>query len=170
MENWHRGEEDTNFLFSLFIEYFIKYIDLINKKGIKVKFIGEIYLLSQQIQDHITDAEKKTANNTKMILNIAISYGGRYEIISAIKKMILQKIDPSKIDCDLLGSYLYTAGIPDPDLIIRTGGQKRLSNFFLWQSAYSELYFCDILWPDFSNENLLEAIENYYGRVRKYGK
>lgn len=168
MENWSRN--DTNFLFDIFLEYFIKYIDLINKKQIRVRFIGEIYLLSQQIQKYIAEAENKTTRNSKMTLNIAISYGGRHEIIAAVKKMISDDIDPSKIDCNLMKDYIYTADIPDPDLIIRTGGQKRLSNFFLWQSAYSELYFCDTLWPDFSKEDLLEAVEDYYKRVRKYGK
>ena len=142
----------------------------LHKKNIQVRFIGRIKQLSKDIQKLIDEVVKLTENNTKGIVNIAINYGGRPEIIDTIKKIIKKKIAPEKVTEEVVSDNLYTASLPDPDLIIRTSGEYRLSNFLTWQSAYTELYFVKKHWPEFSEKDLDDAIEEYSRRTRKFGK
>ncbi|MBN1474100.1 MAG: isoprenyl transferase [Syntrophaceae bacterium] len=170
MENWNRPGEEVKGLMSLLEEYLDKEIDKLHKQGIKLTTIGELDLLETRVKDKIRRAKELTKSNTKMTLNIALSYGGRDEIIHAVKNIIqdskVKKIDINK---ETFRRYLYTNNMPDPDLLIRTGGEYRISNFLLWQIAYSELYFTKVLWPDFTKEQLLKAIASYQRRERRFG-
>lgn len=170
MENWGRDEKEVECLFSLFVKYLAQHINELVEKGVRLAFIGEINMLPPQIQQYVSEAHKVTKHNRILFLNIAISYGGRQEILNAVRKIVAQNISPEQINNTSFRDFLYTHGIPDPDLVIRTGGEKRLSNFLLWQSAYSELYFCDETWPEFNRACLINAINDYKKRVRKYGK
>ena len=132
--------------------------------------MGRLDRLSPQLQQAICDAVELTRDNVTMTLNVAFDYGGRAEILESIRTLIREGVPPEEIDETALGSRLYTAGIPDPDLIIRTGGELRLSNFLLWHLAYTELYFTDTLWPDFDRRSLDEALTAYSGRQRRFGR
>ncbi|OGY48477.1 MAG: di-trans,poly-cis-decaprenylcistransferase [Candidatus Buchananbacteria bacterium RIFCSPHIGHO2_02_FULL_45_11b] len=169
-ENWNRSKEEVNYLMNLFRRALKNEIAEIHKNGIKMKVIGQKEKLPEDIQDLIKRAEEKTKANKKLLFNIAISYGGRPEIVSAIKKMIAEKIPASKITEDLVAKYLWTKGQPDPDIIIRTSGEQRLSNFLTWQSAYTELFFIKKHWPDFEEKDLDEIIKEYSERQRRFGK
>ena len=170
-ENWKRTEKEVNFLMKLLISSLSdKEIKKIHKKGIKINIIGNIEKLSKEAFKRIENAEKITENNKEGIINFAVSYSGRMEILSAIKKIIKDKIDIEKIKEELFETYLYTHNIPSVDLIIRTGGEHRLSNFLTWQSAYAELYFSDKLWPSFSEKDIDIAFDNYSKRERRFGK
>lgn len=170
MENWNRPKEEVQALMSLLEEYVDKEKDKLHKQGIKLTTIGEIDLLETHVKEKIRDAKELTKQNTKMTLNIALSYGGRDEIIYAVKQ-IIQDSKEKKIDInkETFRGYLYTEEMPDPDLLIRTGGEYRISNFLLWQIAYAELYFTKVLWPDFTKEQLLKAIASYQRRERRFG-
>jgi undecaprenyl diphosphate synthase len=170
MENWNRPGEEVQALMSLLEEYLDKEKDKLHKQGIKLTSIGELDLLETRVKDKIRRAKELTKSNTKMTLNIALSYGGRDEIIHAVKN-IIQDSKEKKIDINkqTFSSYLYTDNIPDPDLLIRTGGEYRISNFLLWQIAYTELYFTKVLWPDFTKEQLIKAIDSYQRRERRFG-
>lgn len=186
IENWGRAKNDVEALLNLFSYYFLNYIDSAQEQNICLRFIGELHLLPEKIQAQIEKLITQTKNNRGLCLSIALSYGARDEIINAVKLLIVQlisaqnntlnvsrrtnTINSENITCDLFNSFLYTKDIPEPDLIIRTGGEQRLSNFLLWQGAYAELYFCKKLWPDFTQEDFKESIEDYYRRRRKYGK
>ncbi len=169
-ENWHREKEEVNYLMELLKDYLNNNIPKLIEQGIKVKFIGERDKLSQEIRDLMANAEEKS-NDNDFTLVVAISYGGRDEIRQAAlnfaKAILTEKSNLNKEDFD---KYLYTYGIPDPDLLIRTGGEIRISNFLLWQLSYSELYFTDRLWPEFTEKDLIEAIDDYQKRVRKFGR
>lgn len=166
-ENWNRSEEEVNFLMKLFIEFFVK---LRNEAGenIRVKHIGSKDNLSSELIDEIKKTEKSTENNSAMILNIALNYGSRSEITNAakniIKDMVIEKLKDDKIDENLISEYMFTSSLPDVDLIIRTSGEMRISNFLLWQSAKAKLWFTEDLWPDFNNGHLKEAI-SYYNKI-----
>ncbi|HDQ03530.1 MAG TPA: isoprenyl transferase [Deltaproteobacteria bacterium] len=173
VENWNRPEQEVKALMSLLDQYLTDQTKELKKQGIKLKTIGELKLLNSSIREKIRKAKEATKNNNKMIVNMALSYGGRDEIVHAVKK-IAQKvknneIDSRQIDKEMLSMHLYTAGMPEPDLLIRTSGEYRLSNFLLWQLAYTELYFTNTLWPDFTKEDLLKAIASYQKRERRYG-
>ncbi len=159
MENWNRPGEEVQALMSLLEEYLDKEKDKLHKQGIKLTTIGELDLLETRVKDKIRRAKELTKSNTKMTLNIALSYGGRDEIIHAVKN-IIEDSKENKIDINkqTFRSYLYTDNIPDPDLLIRTGGEYRISNFLLWQIAYTELYFTKVLWPDFTKEQLSKLL------------
>jgi len=170
-ENWNRSKIEVNYLMRLFGQSLSKKnIQEYHQKGIKIQIIGQKERLSETLQEKIAEAEKLTKNNKKGILNLAISYGGRPEITQAIKKIIKKKISDCKITEDLVSQNLWTAGLPDPDLIIRTGGEQRLSNFLSWQSAYSELYFSNKYWPEFKEKDLEKALKEFAQRQRKFGK
>ena len=147
-----------------------KSIKDLNKRGVKLRIIGEREKLPEFLQQLIEKAERETKDNKKGILNLAISYGGQPEIVQAIKNIIDKKIPASKITEELVSENLWTAGLPDPDFIIRTGGEIRLSNFMTWQSAYSELYFTKKPWPAFTIKDLDKALNNYNHRHRRFGK
>lgn len=170
-ENWSRPEKEVNCFMGLIIETLgKKNIRDLHKDNIKVRIIGQKERFSKPIRKLIKEAEELTRNNKNGILNVALSYGGRTEIIEAVKKIIKKKIPLEKINEKLLEENLWTEKQPFPDLIIRTGGVKRLSNFLLWQSAYSELYFSDKYWPDFMEKDLNTAFEEYNQRQRRFGR
>ena len=170
-ENWKRSFSEVSALMFLFKKYLKNVMKDIKNENIKLKFIGDISKFSNDIQDLINTIEAETKDRTGMNLNIAMNYGGRSEIINAIKNMQLHSDigNFSNLTEEYFNSYLYTKGQPDVDFLIRTGGEKRLSNFLLWQSAYAELYFTDTLWPDFSEKIFDESIEEYFNRTRRFG-
>lgn len=172
-ENWSRPADEVKDLMNLLKYYLGRELKDLHKNGIKLKVIGDISKLSKDIRDKIAEAEKLTYGNTAAQLNMALSYGSRQEITYTVKK-IAEKIQQEKLKIDeinenIISDYLYTSEIPDPDLLIRTGGEHRLSNFLLWQSAYTELYFTDVLWPDFEEKELKEAIADFETRERRFG-
>jgi undecaprenyl diphosphate synthase len=169
-ENWNRSKKEVNYLMKLFIDNLTrKNIKKFNDKGIKFQTIGEKEKLPKLLQEKIKETEKATENNKKSILNLAISYGGRAEIIQAIKNIIKKKIPINKINEEIINQNLWTAGLPYPDFIIRTGGEIRLSNFLTWQSAYSEFYFTKKYWPEFIEKDLDKALKEYSKRERRFG-
>lgn len=173
MENWSRPEEEVKSLMTLLEEYLDKETNKLHEQGIRLTTIGDLGLINDKIRDKIERAIKLTKNNDKLNVNIAISYGSRDEIVQAAKSIIHaveeKKIRAEDINKDVFNRYLYTAEMPDPDLLIRTGGEFRVSNFMLWQIAYTELYFTGVLWPDFNKEHLLKAIASYRRRERRFG-
>ncbi len=169
MENWQRPKNEVSMLMSLLEMYLKKELNAFIKEGIQFRAIGEIWRLPEKIQSIIREAEDKTSGNTGMTLVAALSYGGRNEIVRAVKKAIYSGMDVESITEDSFSALLDTAGLPPPDLIIRTSGERRISNFLLWQSAYSELYFTNTLWPDFSKEEFIHAISDYQSRERRFG-
>jgi undecaprenyl diphosphate synthase len=169
-ENWNRPPEEVSYLMKLLERCIIDNLDKYNKEGTKVRIIGEKNRLPEFLKKAITKTEESTKNNSNLFLNLAISYGGKWDILNAVKKIVEEKIPVDKIDEKLFESYLSTADLPVPDFIIRAGGEKRMSNFLLWQSAYSELYFSPKLWPDFSEQDLDEALEEFDQRHRRFGK
>jgi undecaprenyl diphosphate synthase len=170
IENWMRPEEEVSVIMGL-LESSLKdeFLNFI-KEGIRFRVIGNRDKLPENIKSIIETVEQATEKNNRLILQCALSYGGRDEIIRAMRKAIDKGFIPEDITEERMGGLLDTAGIPDPDLIIRTSGEQRLSNFLLWQSAYSEFYFTSTLWPDFTKEELLEAIHEYQMRDRRFGK
>ncbi len=168
-ENWERPKKEVNYLMNLFGEGLKKEIKDLHKEGVKVNIIGQREKLPQSLQQEIEKAEELTKTNKKYFLNLAVSYGGKWDILQAVQKISERKIPTQKISEDLIEKHLSTAGQPRPDLIIRPGGEKRLSNFLIWQGAYSELYFTDKLWPDFTEKDLDAAFEEYGKRQRRFG-
>jgi undecaprenyl diphosphate synthase len=173
IENWERPDKEVQALMLLLEEYLTKEIEELQKQGIRLTTIGEVERLNPSVQKKLLQAKESTQANDKMILNLALSYGGRDEIIRAVRKIIQDdkdgKVDINDIDKAAFNNYLYTAGIPDPDLLIRTSGEYRVSNFLLWQLAYTELYFTKVFWPDFSKDDLFKAIASYQKRERRFG-
>lgn len=168
-ENWKRDEDEVAYLMGLLHEYIGQYINDAKDSDVKIRCIGDISALEPSLQDKIVNLTEITKNKTGMLLNIAINYGGRDEILRAVRKLVLDGVNLDNIDEVSISSRLDTHGIPDPDLIIRTSGEMRLSNFLLWQVAYSEFYATDTLWPDFKIKHLYEAISQYQGRERRFG-
>ena len=167
-ENWSRSTEEIGGLMKLLATYMKKYVPELEKKNVRLRFIGDLSRFDDKMRTDLEASEKRLENCTGMTLCVALSYGGRNEIVEAAKRLI-KKGNTDITEADF-SNELYTAGIPDPDLIIRTGGEKRVSNFLLWQCAYSEFYFTDVLWPDFKAANLAEAVESFKTRKRRYGK
>ena len=166
-ENWRRPKGEINFLFKLISLYFKKEIKNVIKNGIKVNILGKTSTFSEPLRKILKDTVKKTIKNKKLIVNLALNYGSKNEIKNAFIKL---KKKRSKITENEIGKNLYTSSQPDPDILIRTGGQKRLSNFMLWQLAYSELYFLNKLWPDFNAKDLKKIIKDYRSIKRNFGK
>lgn len=169
MENWQRPSDEVSMLMRLLDSYLRTRFDQLIKKGIVFKTIGEIWRLPENICLLIKDAEDRSSINKGMKLVLALSYGGRNEIIRAVRKIIESNIRSEEVTESLFESNLDTAGLRAPDLIIRTSGEKRISNFLLWQSAYSELYFTDTLWPDFTRDEFFIALRDYQLRDRRFG-
>jgi undecaprenyl diphosphate synthase len=173
-ENWQRSKEEVSYLMTLLRQYLKNDLKEIKENKVRIRFIGERYMLDKDIQQSMADLEEETAEFNKMTLCIALSYGSRQEIISAVKKtaQLIKNGDISveDVDINLFSSMLYTKDIPDPDLLIRTSGEQRISNYLLWQIAYSEFAFTDVLWPDFTPELLQQMIDNFNTRERRYGK
>ena len=172
-ENWSRPTDEVNGLLKLILDSLINEIEELSQNNVLVRFMGTGDNLSPEYQEKIQKECEKTYNNTGLNLFVAMNYGGRTELVDAIKTMIPDiqkgKINTENLDEKVFENYLYTSGVPDPDLLIRTSGEKRLSNFLIWQTAYTELYFTDILWPDFKKEAFLEAILEYQNRKRRFG-
>ncbi|NTW71698.1 MAG: isoprenyl transferase [Eubacteriaceae bacterium] len=172
-ENWKRPKAEVEGLMSLFSNYLKKEVNELHKNNVCFRIIGEKSMLSGSLVNLIAESEALTKNNTGLVLNIAVNYGGRDEIIWAVKEIArdiaLGRMEPEDIDSGMLERHLYTAGLQDPDLIIRTSGELRLSNFLIWQSAYSELWFTDVLWPDFTEAVYMGAINDFQKRKRRYG-
>jgi undecaprenyl diphosphate synthase len=173
IENWERPEKEVEALMFLLEEYLNKEEKELQEQGIRLTTIGEIDRLYPLVKEKLIQAKESTLKNDKMVLNLALSYGGKDEIIRAVKKIIQDnkngKIDINEINKKTFSNYLYTSGMPDPDLLIRTSGEYRISNFLLWQIAYTELYFTKVLWPDFTKDDLLRAIVSYQKRERRFG-
>ncbi len=173
-ENWNRPKIEINLLMKLLLLSLNKELDNLNKNDIRFKTIGDLDRLPKKVQSYLIKVTKETQNNTRMTLTLAISYGAREEIINVVKtigdKVKNNLISLKNIDESVINQHLYTHYLPDVDLLIRTSGEKRISNFLLWQIAYAELYFTKKLWPDFSKEDLYEAIINYQKRERRFGK
>jgi len=165
-ENWKRKKEEVDCLIDLLRTAIKRETKRVNKENIRIRILGRKEDLPDDLRETIKKSEQDTENNTSGNLNIALSYGGRAEIVNTIKSIIKSKIKPEEITEKLIQNNLYTKGQDDPDLIIRCGGEKRLSNFLLWQSAYAELYFSDILWPDFNEGELYKAL-NYFSNVKR---
>ncbi|MBT3790230.1 MAG: isoprenyl transferase [Alphaproteobacteria bacterium] len=172
-ENWKRPATEVDDLMGLLRHYLSREIKQLDKSGVCLRCIGEREGLAKDIIRLIEDAEEKTRHNTELTLQIAVNYGGQNEILNACRSIAREvadgKLSVDGIDDDTFTSHLHTAGVPDPDLLIRTSGEKRLSNFLLWQSAYAELVFVDTLWPDFSKDELIRVIDEFHSRDRRYG-
>jgi undecaprenyl diphosphate synthase len=172
-ENWSRPEEEVNALMSLLIRYLRSEEKELLDNGIRLTAIGNIAALPDRVKKTLQKTMDRTAGNREMTLVLALNYGGRDEILEAARKALAERdrgrLVPGDLTPELFSSYLYTAGIPDPDLLIRTSGEYRVSNFLLWQTAYTEFFFTDVLWPDFSEEDLTEAISDYQRRERRFG-
>ncbi|MFA6304954.1 MAG: polyprenyl diphosphate synthase [Patescibacteria group bacterium] len=167
-ENWNRSKAEVGYLMNLLKDGLTNDIKTFHKKGVKVQMIGRLHELPTDLQKLCYESMELTKNNTKAILNIALNYGGQPEIIDAVNKIIKDGI--KKVSIENFSQYLYDPQMPPPDLIIRTSGEHRLSGFLLWPSAYSEFYFCQTLWPAFSEKDLDLALEDYASRQRRYGK
>ncbi|MGV6819790.1 MAG: isoprenyl transferase [Parvularcula sp.] len=172
-ENWSRPDWEVQHLMNLLRQFFEKDLSRLADQGVRVRIIGDRQALPDDIRALVLDAERRTADNTGYTLQIAFNYGGRDEIVRAASKLAAQavagELDPAAIDESVVANALDTSGAPDPDLIIRTSGEQRISNFLLWQAAYSELVFLDCYWPDFTREKFLSAVETYNRRTRRFG-
>jgi len=169
-ENWGRPPEEVRGLMYILEDVIDRELNELNKEGVQLRHIGRLERLAPSLQEKVLDAIEVTKNNDRLILNIAFNYGGRDEIVQAIQRMMKDGVSPEKVTDELVGQYLYTAGVPDPDLIIRTSGELRVSNFLIWQAAYSEWYITPTFWPDFDKEEYRQALEAFAQRDRRYGK
>lgn len=168
-ENWKRPDEEVGYLMKLIIKFLNDKLRILMNENCKVQFLGNLDILPEATKQICLDTIEKTRNNDGITLNIALNYGGRAELVHAYQKMIEDDVRKEDINEELISSYLYTKGQPDPDLLIRPGGELRLSNFLIYQLAYAELYFTDTLWPDFTRESFDEALEEFARRNRRYG-
>ena len=172
-ENWKRPKGEVSDLMGLLRLYLRNEVKTLHKNGIRLRIIGDRSRLGPDIVSLIEESEAKTAANSAMTLVLALSYGGRQEIVAAARALAADvaagRLDVAQVDEEALSARLFTADIPDPDMIIRTSGEQRISNFLLWQCAYAELVFLDVLWPDFSRDHLIAAIRDFHGRERRYG-
>lgn len=173
-ENWNRPVDEVSALMKLLIQTLNKEIDELAEKNVRLQVIGDLSMLPNDVMSNIEQGIERTSKNTGMILNMALSYGSREEMISAIrniaKKVYDHEINPDEIDEQIFQNHLYTKHLPDPDLLIRTSGEFRISNFLLWQLAYSEFYITDVFWPEFRRKHLYKAIEDFQKRERRFGK
>ena len=169
VENWKRPAAEVSTLMLLLKRYLRSELNTLLRNNIRFKVIGRMEDLARDVQRELREAEERTASNTGMQFNIALNYGGRAEIVEAARRMVRDGVTADQIDEQRVSSYLYTAGQPDPDLLIRTSGEMRVSNFLLWQIAYAEIWVTDTLWPDFRQQHLLEAILAYQKRDRRFG-
>jgi undecaprenyl diphosphate synthase len=169
VENWKRPPAEVSTLMMLLKRYLRSELNTLLRNNIKFRVVGRMEDLAPDVQRELRDAEERTATNGGMQFNIALNYGGRAEIVEAARRMLAEKLPPDQLDEARFSSYLYTAGQPDPDLLIRTSGEMRVSNFLLWQIAYAEIWVTDTLWPDFRQQHLLEAVVAYQKRDRRYG-
>ena len=168
-ENWARPQDEVDGIMDVFSEAVASQTEDLHKQNVRIVHVGKTENLSPGLRDAVADAQRLTADNTRITLNIAFDYGGRAEILEAARRIIKDGINPDSIDEELFSQYLFTAHCPDPDLIIRTGGEQRISNFLLWQSAYSEMHYTSTLWPDLDAAELVQVLETFGSRRRRYG-
>jgi undecaprenyl diphosphate synthase len=168
-ENWSRPRHEVAALMQLFGETIDSEVDELHANGVQIRVIGDRKQLSERLQRKVAEAEQLTARNTQAVLNVALNYGGRREIVAAIRELAARGVDLTQLDEEMVGGALYTSGLPDPDLIVRTAGELRISNFLLWQAAYAELYVTETLWPDFGESSLNEALQAFSRRERRFG-
>lgn len=173
-ENWRRPEEEVSFLMTLFLRALKREVRDLDKNQIQLRIIGDLSGLSARLRKAVEEAEAKTAANSRMVLTVAVNYGGRWDVLNAMNQALAASPEirslKSPITEDDLRPYLALSSLPEPDLFIRTGGEQRMSNFMLWQLAYTELYFTDLLWPDFDQECLQAAVVSYQTRERRFGR
>jgi undecaprenyl diphosphate synthase len=169
-ENWGRPPEEVKGLMYILEDVIDHELNELHKEGVQLRHIGRLERLAPSLQQKVLAAIEVTKNNNRLILNIAFNYGGRDEIVQAIQRIIKSGIQPEDVTAVTVSQHLYTAGVPDPDLIIRTSGELRVSNFLIWQSAYSEWYVTPTFWPDFDKDEYLHALQNFAQRDRRYGK
>ncbi len=169
-ENWERPEQEVQGLIEILSEVMDRETPELHKAGVQLRHIGRLEGLPEHLRKAVLDAVELTKDNDKLTLQVAFNYGGRSEIVEAVRRIMWSGLAPEDIDEATFSQYLYTAGVPDPDLIIRTAGESRLSNFLIWQAAYSEYWFTPTFWPDFGKEHLCEAILEYSRRLRKFGR
>jgi len=173
-ENWNRPKQEVDILMGILVSSLRKELKTLTKNNIKLQTIGKIDMLPIRVVKELKEVIEKTKNNTRLTLNLALNYGAREEIVNAIKniskKVVNNTFSIEEIDENIINNHLYTVTLPDVDFLIRTSGEKRISNFLLWQIAYAEFYFTDVLWPDFRKEHFFEAIEAYQNRERRFGK
>ena len=168
-ENWKRPKDEVGTLMGLLLEYLRKELAELNEKNVRILTLGDLSKLPKEVRDEIELAKETTRGNTGLTVNMAVSYGGRQEIVGAVIKAIKEGIRPEDVDEAYMASLMETAGQPDPDLMIRTSGESRISNFLLYQLAYAELYFTDALWPDFDEKQYAKALAAYAARERRFG-
>lgn len=173
-ENWHRPSDEVGRLMTLFFDVLQREIDELHRNEVRLRFVGQLELLSERLVERIRAAERRTEQNSGLNLNIAVAYGGRWDVTRAVRR-IARRVESGElavtdIDEQTVSDSLALSGVPDPDLLIRTGGEQRISNFLLWHLAYSELYFCDCLWPDFGEEEFIAALDFFARRQRRFGK
>ena len=168
-ENWSRPREEVSFLFDLLKKFLKNELSSLMEQDIRLNVLGDLSSLPRVTRGVIEQVRSKTAGNRSLVLNLALNYSGRSEIVHACRRLMSEGVDPGQVDEDLFSEYLYTAGQPDPDLVIRTSGEKRLSNYLLYQAAYAEFYFTQTLWPDFAADDLNAAFEDFSRRQRRFG-
>jgi undecaprenyl diphosphate synthase len=169
-ENWQRPLDEVEGLMGILERVLEKEVEHLHREGVKLRHVGELAGLSDKLREAVLDAIELTKDNDRLTLNVAFNYGGRAEIVRGARSLLEDNVDPDSLDEELFSRYLYTAGLPDPDLIIRTGGEMRLSNFLIWQSAYAEYYSTPTYWPDFDKEELAKALQAYAQRDRRFGR
>ncbi len=172
-ENWRREKKEVDYLMNLLVEFVVKELDYLHKNDVKITMMGNMDDLPEKTRQEVKRSVELTKNNNTLHLNIALSYGSRFEIINAVKKIVKDyennEINIDEINEENFKNYLFTHDMPDPDLLIRTSGEMRVSNFLLYQLAYTEFYFTDVMWPDFNKDELMKAILNYQARKRRFG-
>jgi undecaprenyl diphosphate synthase len=168
-ENWGRPREEVEGLMNILEDVIDRELAELNKEGVQLRHIGRLERLDPKLQEKVLDAIELTRHNDRLVLNVAFNYGGRDEIVNAIQKMIKDGVKVDDVTSDLVSRYLFTAGVPDPDLIIRTSGELRVSNFLIWQGAYSEWYVTSVYWPDFNKEEFRKALDTFALRDRRHG-
>lgn len=169
-ENWGRPAEEVQGLMGILRDVIDRELHELHKEGVQLRHIGRLERLDVRLQEKVLKAIELTKNNDRLILNVAWNYGGRDEIVCAIQKMMKEGVPPEQVTDDLVSQYMFTAGVPDPDLVIRTSGELRISNFLIWQAAYSEWYITPTYWPDFDKDEYRRALETFASRDRRYGK
>ncbi|MDD3679032.1 MAG: polyprenyl diphosphate synthase [Patescibacteria group bacterium] len=169
-ENWNRSKEEVDYLMNLFREMLDKTAQKLHEKDVRVRVVGRIEDFASDIQKKMQEVMEKTKNNSTLTFNIGLSYGGRAEIVDATKRIIKDGLRPEDITEEKFAEYIYEVGQPDPDVIVRTSGEQRISGFMLWQAAYSEFYFTDVCWPDFDEKELDRVIDDFNQRERRFGK
>jgi len=173
-ENWRRPEKEVTLLMDLFMMALEREVRKLHENNVQLRIIGDKSSFSKKLQKRISDSESLTANNSGLVLNIAANYGGQWDITQAVQKIAYKvqvgELSPENINQECIAAELSIADLPEPDLFIRTGGEQRISNFLVWQLAYTELYFTDVLWPDFKRDEFHKAIESFHGRQRRFGR